>query len=33
MRSEGYKVSVIEWRARGIEPDWVKEDMQDENNN
>ncbi len=25
--SEGYKVSVIEWRARRIEPDWVKEDM------
>lgn len=31
--NEGYKVSVIEWRARGIEPDWAKEVNDNENNN
>lgn len=31
--SEGYKVSAIEWRARGIEPDWAKEVNDNENNN
>lgn len=25
--NEGYKVSVIKWRAIGAKPDWAKEDM------
>ena len=31
--SEGYKLAVIEWRVRGIEPDWAKEVNDNENNN